>query len=92
MVLVVDAPITRADIPGLCARVCRLLEGSDAELVVCDVSAFPHPDAVVIDTLARLQLASARRGKSLELRRASADLRALLELMGLGDVVSFAEA
>jgi len=88
MVLVVEAPIERADIPGLCARVCRLLEESDAPTVVCDVGAHA-PDAVTLDALARLQLAASRRGKSIELHRTSGELRALLELMGLGEVLTF---
>jgi ABC-type transporter Mla MlaB component len=88
MVLVVEAPIGRSDIPGLCARVCRLLDASDAATVVCDVGAHA-PDAVTVDALARLQLAASRRGKSIELHHTRAELRALLELMGLGEVLTF---
>jgi dihydrodipicolinate synthase/N-acetylneuraminate lyase len=91
MLLVVEAPITRADIPGLCARVCRLLEASDAPLVVFDVAAFADPDAVVVDALARLQIGAGRLGKTIELRHASARLRALLTMMGLGGVMTFAD-
>ena len=91
MVLVVDAPLTRADIPGLCDRVCRLLEASDAPRVVCDVAAFADADAVVVDALARLQLGASRVGKSIELRNASPRLRSLLTLMGLGSVISFVD-
>lgn len=54
--LVVSGRIARADIPALCERVRVLLEGSDAELVVCDVGAVVDPDAVTVDALARVQL------------------------------------
>ncbi|HEY3725518.1 MAG TPA: STAS domain-containing protein [Acidimicrobiia bacterium] len=90
MQLVVEPPLHRADIPGLCGRVCRLLTASDAPRIVCDVGAFPDADAVVVDALAQLQLAARRLGRTVELRRAGPELRALLTLMGLGDVVSFA--
>lgn len=89
LILVVTAPITRSDIPGLCARLRGLLDAGDEPRVVCDVAAFAEPDAVTIDALARLQLAVRRRGKSIELRNASAGLRALLALVGLSDVFSF---
>jgi ABC-type transporter Mla MlaB component len=88
MVLVVAAPIERSDIPGLCARVCRLLDASDATTVVCDVGAHAA-DAVTLDALARLQLAASRRGKWIELHHTRAELRALLELTGLGEVLTF---
>jgi anti-anti-sigma regulatory factor len=86
LVLVVTAPITRADIPGLCARLRGLLDASDAERVLCDMTEFATPDAVAIDALGRLQLAVRRRGKSIELTNASPELRALLALVGLEDV------
>ena len=89
-VLVVKAPITRADIPGLCTRLCGVLDASDAARVVCDVVEFTHPDVVTIDALGRLQLAVCRRGKSIELRNASAELRGLLAMVGLADVFIFA--
>jgi hypothetical protein len=52
---VVDGPIAREDIPGLCARVSGLLEASDAPLVICDVGALEQPDAATVDALAQLQ-------------------------------------
>ena len=88
--LVVDAPLHRADIPGLCRRVCRLLAANNAPRIVCDVGAFADADAVVVDALAQLQLAARRLERTVELRRAGPELRALLTLVGLDDVVSFA--
>jgi anti-anti-sigma regulatory factor len=90
MQLFVGAPIRPDDVAGLCARVCRLLDATDAPRIVLDVAAFAHPDAAVVDALARLQLAAKRLGRTIELRRAGAELRALLALTGLVGVMSFA--
>jgi hypothetical protein len=52
---------------------------------------FSYPDAVAIDAIGRLQLAVRRRGKSIELRNASPELRELLGLVGLADVFLYAD-
>ena len=57
----IRGPIARADLPGLCDRVCGLLENNDADIVLCDVHGV-EPDAVTVDALARLQLAARRHG------------------------------
>ena len=69
-------PIRRDDLPGLCSRVCKLLERSDADVALCDV-----------DALARLQLGARRHGCTVRLRNATAELRALVAFMGLTDVL-----
>jgi ABC-type transporter Mla MlaB component len=79
-------PIARADLPGLCRRVCGLLEGSDAAVAFCDVDGVGD-DAVVVDALARLQLAARRHGCQVRLRHASGELRDLLAFMGLDAVL-----
>ena len=79
-------PIARDDLPGLCERVCALLEGSGADIALCDVRGV-EPDAVTADALARLQLAARRRGCQARLRGASSDLLELLAFMGLRDVL-----
>jgi ABC-type transporter Mla MlaB component len=84
----IRGPISRADLPGLCDRVCALLAGSRASVLgcdVCDVGA----DAVTVDALARLQLAAFRRGCRVCLCNASQELRDLVAFMGLTNV--FAE-
>jgi ABC-type transporter Mla MlaB component len=83
----VRGPIARSDLAGLSDRVCALLASSDARVAVCDVSEV-DPDAVVVDALARLQLAARRHGRRVVLRNASAALRELVELMGLDEVLS----
>jgi ABC-type transporter Mla MlaB component len=82
----VRGPITRADLPGLCERVCAVLERSGAAVVLCDVRDV-EPDAVTVDALARLQLAAHRHGCEVRLRNASTELLELVAFMGLGDVL-----
>jgi len=83
----IRGPIASADLGGLCDRVCALLHGSGAAVALCDVAGV-EPDAVVVDALARLQLAAQRIGCRVRLRNASDDLRALVALMGLTDVLT----
>jgi ABC-type transporter Mla MlaB component len=51
-----------------------------------DVSAFA-PDALTIDALARLQLSARRHGRRLRLYHASEELRDLIDLVGLSEVL-----
>jgi ABC-type transporter Mla MlaB component len=80
----VRGPIARADLPGLCDRVCALLPAN--AVAYCDVGSVPA-DAVTVDALARLQLAARRRGTVVHLRNSSSQLRDLVALMGLEDVL-----
>jgi ABC-type transporter Mla MlaB component len=82
----IRGPISRADLPGLCDRVCVLLERRPADEVGCDVSGVPA-DAVTVDALARLQLGAARHGCRVRLLNASPELRELVVFMGLTDVL-----
>jgi ABC-type transporter Mla MlaB component len=82
----VHGPIARSDLPGLCDRVCALLEESDALVALCDVSGV-EPDAETVDALARLQLAARRHACQVRLRGASRELLDLLDFMGLSDVL-----
>jgi ABC-type transporter Mla MlaB component len=81
----IASPIERADLPGLFARVCRLLAGG-ATLALCDVSE-ACPDVVTVDALARLQLAARRGGCQVRLLNASPELCTLIAFMGLEDVL-----
>jgi anti-anti-sigma regulatory factor len=83
IVFTVHGPISRTDLPGLCERVCRLLHGSDAEVVVCEVGELVAADAVAIDALARLELAAKRLGRYVLLRGVSPELRRLLAFCGI---------
>ena len=82
----IRGPITRADLPGLCERACRLL-GAEGSVIACEVDGV-EPDAVTVDALARLQLAAQRCGCEVRLRNASSALLELVELMGLTHVLA----
>ena len=79
-------PIERTDLPGLCARVCALLERHGPGSATCDASSVPV-DAVTVDALARLQLAARGYGCRVRLRDASPELLDLVALMGLEDIL-----
>jgi ABC-type transporter Mla MlaB component len=83
----IRGPIARADLPGLCDRVCRLLDASHPAIAFCDVAGV-IADAVTVDALARLQLAASRHGCQVRLQRSSPQLRELVAFMGLEDVLS----
>jgi hypothetical protein len=68
-------------------RLCALLDGSGASVAVCDVRGV-GVDVVTVDALARLQLAAGRQGCQMRLQCVSPELRGLIELMGLHDVLS----
>jgi ABC-type transporter Mla MlaB component len=82
----ITGPIAPADLPGLCRRVCALLDGSEVASAVCDVHSVAA-DAVTVNALARLQLAARRRGCRVRLRGGSEELRDLVAFMGLRDVL-----
>jgi ABC-type transporter Mla MlaB component len=87
IVFAIRGPIRRGDLPGLCERVCSLLARSAPEVAFCDVRSV-DPDAVTVDALARLQLGARRHGCTVRLRHATDELRELVELMGLTDVLT----
>jgi ABC-type transporter Mla MlaB component len=82
----IGGPIARAELAGLCDRVCALLERSGADVCLCDVVGVA-PDAVTVDALARLQLVAGRHGCRLRLRYAPDELLELLAFIGLRDVL-----
>ena len=82
----IDGPIARTDLPRLCDQVCALLDRTDADIALCDVTEI-ESDAVSVDALARLQLAARRRGCQARVRGASSELLDLLAFMGLRDVL-----
>jgi ABC-type transporter Mla MlaB component len=84
----IDGPITRSDLPGLCNRVRGVLEGSGAEVALCDVRTVDEVDAVTVDALARLQLLARRLGCQVRLRNTSDELLELVVLMGLAGVLT----
>jgi hypothetical protein len=84
---VVRGPISRADLQGLSDRFRRCLWASDAFLIECDVSSLMGPQLESVDALARFELIGQQEGVLLRVRGASAELRELLEFVGLSNVV-----
>jgi ABC-type transporter Mla MlaB component len=82
----IGGPIERADLPGLCDRVCAFLSTQPGTVAYCDVAGV-EPSAVVVDALARLQVGARRSGCRVRLRNASHELLELLAFMGLADVL-----
>ena len=59
--LAIRGPITRADLSGLCDRVCAFLGEASGSVVLCDVHGV-EPDAMTVDALCRLQLGAPVKG------------------------------
>lgn len=87
IVLVITHPIDAADLGRLCERVRAVMADPGTDVVICDVGGLAAPDAATVDTLARLQLTAKRLGGSVRLVSAGEQLKDLLALMGLRDVI-----
>lgn len=83
--LALGGPVTRADLPSLCERVGALLDGSDADVILCDVAG-AQANAVTLDALARLHLAARHHGCDVRVEGASTELLTLLDFCGLRDL------
>jgi hypothetical protein len=68
-------------------RIQTVLDHADRGIVICDVAAIQCPTLGTLDVLARLELAVRRRGWHLTLHGAHSELRALLALAGLIEVL-----
>lgn len=87
LLIFLEGPIERSEIPDLCARFEDLLGERPGRRVICDVAGLAESDAVAVEALARLQLTARRLGCRLWLRHAGCGLRQLIALVGLSDVV-----
>jgi hypothetical protein len=65
-----------------------VLVRGDVELADWPLAQWDRPDLAVVDQLARWQLAARRLGCSIRLRGACGELVELLNLVGLGELVS----
>jgi ABC-type transporter Mla MlaB component len=83
ILIAIDGPIARPDIPALCDRVRARLDDAGPAAVVCDVRALTSPDAAAVDALARLLLLCRRLGLDVRFSGASAELVELVTLAGL---------
>lgn len=68
------------------SRVVLVLD-DDTEVTIWRMDDLARPDLFVVDVLARLQLVARRLGWSIRLRDPCGELRALLDLAGLTEVV-----
>jgi ABC-type transporter Mla MlaB component len=85
--LIVGASIQPTDASILCRSLTALLERRPGSVVECDLAALARADAAAVDALARLQLTAKRCGCSIRLRNPSAEMLALIELVGLREVL-----
>lgn len=76
----------RPDLPGLYARTCTLLTARPGAPVRLDVTSLPA-DAVAVEALATLRLAARRGGHAVVLVGASPAMLAVVELVGLAEVL-----
>jgi hypothetical protein len=74
--------VPRVDRPATVVIVC-----GDSEVASWPFEATWRPDLTAVDELCRLELAARRLGWSVRVRNAPSELRQLLELVGLDDVV-----
>ncbi|MFC9814915.1 STAS domain-containing protein [Streptomyces virginiae] len=79
---------TARDAAALCARLARLYEDG-ARAVECDARAVTAPGLAHVEALARLRLTA--RGRPLRVTGAGDRLRALLDLVGLVELLGEAE-
>jgi ABC-type transporter Mla MlaB component len=85
--VVIVGPIDDLEAAALYERARHTLAEMDDTLLVCDVGAIAGPDIGTVAALARLTLIAKQRGCAVELRDAAPDLRELLALAGLTDIV-----
>jgi ABC-type transporter Mla MlaB component len=85
--LVLSGALGTPDAPSLCARLRAALQQGSTQAVECDVTGLHPVDLGTIDALARLTLTARRLGSQVRLQDASTELRDLLALVGLADVV-----
>ncbi|MGN5632213.1 STAS domain-containing protein [Streptomyces sp. AC154] len=90
--LVVTGRVTRAGVPRLCAELEAILAASDAAVVDCDVAGLERADLAAVEAIARLSLVARRSGgRRLRLCGTPPELRLLIDLVGLSDVVGLAD-
>ena len=86
-VLAVSGTLGPEDAGPLCVRVRDLLAGSEAGLVVCDLSGLADVGLAAVDALARLQLTVRRLGHRIQFWRMPRELLELLVLSGLDQLL-----
>src|ERR687891_640954 len=77
----------QVSVAGDGSRDVVLVLDDDVEVVLWRMDGLSGPDLGLVDRLARLQLAARRLGYAIRLRNPCDELRALLDLVGLSDVL-----
>jgi hypothetical protein len=85
--LSVDGPVTDEAMAELTGTVRALLDGGQSLVVIRDAGGPVGPTLALVDGLARLQLAALHGGGEIRVCAMRPDLRALLALTGLGDII-----
>ena len=83
--------ISILDVDELCERVRVEVGGTGARSVICEAGDLTDADLETVDALAQLRLRARRLGADVRLEHAPAELRDLLCLLGLDDVVPCSE-
>ncbi|MEV5968866.1 STAS domain-containing protein [Streptomyces sp. NPDC051921] len=73
--------------PDDVGRLCALLDAAEPCRVVCEIGGLVRADLTAVDALARVRLAARRRGHRLEFRGAAPELRGVLRLVGLDELL-----
>ncbi|GHE48564.1 hypothetical protein GCM10018782_23960 [Streptomyces griseoaurantiacus] len=81
--MLVLPPFVGRDDVGRLSRDVRARAAAEGGVVVCDVGGVLTSGLVLVDVLARLQLAARRAGGRIRVRGPSPELRALLGLLAL---------
>jgi anti-anti-sigma regulatory factor len=79
------------DVAAACRRVRLLLRRAPGSTVSCDLRSLDGASISTVGALARLQLAARRAGGRIELTSTTPDLRAMLHLAGLDEIVPSAD-
>ncbi len=86
VVMRISGRLTPDDVPRLCEELHARLSGTGVTEAICDVGGLTHASLTAVNALARMQLTARRLGCRVRMRGAGPELRALLELVGLGEV------
>ncbi|MFD5112772.1 STAS domain-containing protein [Streptomyces sp. NPDC058391] len=87
IVLVIAGRLTPADGPRLCEELAARLRETGGAEAICDVGGLIPPNLAAVDALARLRLTARRQGCRIRLTGAGRELRLLLDLVGLADLI-----
>ncbi len=85
--LSVTGAVTAQDVQRLCAAVRDFIAAGATTIVLCDADDPVPPDMATVDAILRLHLATKQRGGRIRVCAQRHDLRALLHVTGLAEVV-----